>query len=51
MAPITAPAPALLAEILSADPVQAKAFLSGLEAGYQLGAAARRPAPQEGQSK
>ena len=51
MAPITAPAPALLPEILRADPVQAKAFLSGLEAGYQLGAAARRPAPQEGQSK
>lgn len=43
---ITSPTPALLPEILSADPVQAKAFLSGLEAGYQLGAAARPQTPE-----
>lgn len=41
MTTIASPAPAELEEILRADPVQAKAFLSGLEAGYQLGAAAR----------
>lgn len=51
MAFIEVPSPERLEKVLSADPVQAKAFLSGLEAGYQLGAAARRPAPQEGQSK
>lgn len=51
MASIAVPTPAQLEKVLSADPVQAKAFLSGLEAGYQLGAAARRPAPQEGQDK
>lgn len=29
--------PQRLEEILAADPVQAKAFLTGLEAGYTLG--------------
>lgn len=51
MASIEAPNPERLEKILNADLRQAKAFLSGLEASYQLGAAARRPAPQEGQSK
>lgn len=36
---------------MTENPTQWAAFLAGLEAGYQLGAAARRPAPQEGQSK
>lgn len=42
MPTITSPNPERLEKILGADPVQAKAFLSGLEAGYQLGAAARQ---------
>lgn len=38
--------PQRLEEILAADPVQAKAFLTGLQAGYNLGKA-RAEEPQK----
>ena len=39
MAMSTMPRPQRIEEIMTRDPVQAKAFLTGLEAGYNLGAA------------